>query len=91
MINSESEIKKIDSMIDRIQSLYKSELLNKSVIGVINVSDIIANYVTMYKTYPDEKTIELLIETVEDSLRDRVYDFAIRNVESIIQNIEVVD
>lgn len=91
MINSESEIRKIDSMIDRIPSLYASEFLNKSVIGVINVSDIVANYVTIYKSYPDEKTIALLIETVEDSLQDRVYDYVIRNVDSIIQNIENVD
>ena len=91
MIKGENELRKIDSMLDRIQSVYPIELLNKSVAGVLTVSDIVANYVTMYQAFPNEKTLEFLIQTVEDSLQDTIYEFAVRNVESIIQDIENMD
>ena len=91
MINGETELKKLDSMIDRIQSIYPAELLNKSVAGILIVSDLVVNYVTMYRTYPNEKTIDFLIQTTEDSLQDTMYEFALKKVESIIQDIEGVD
>ena len=85
MIEINYETKYLDSMIDAIKDKYSSDLLSKPVIGILVVQDIIVNYVLNYREYPDEETLSFLIQTVEDTLQDKMYDYAIEKVEDIIR------
>ena len=78
---------RFNAMIEAIKNIYPAELLTKPVIGVLLVQDIIASYVTKYRKYPDEETLDFLIMTIEDCLNDKIYEYALEQSEAIITNI----
>ena len=88
MMEAKTNLKIIDLMIERMRSIYSEEYLDKPVIGLLTVADIIVNYITQFQIYPDKDVMEFLIQTIEDELKDKMYELAIQEVESIIKIIE---